>query len=277
VACSPTASALALDGFPDEDLFFRTVPSDSMQAEAITDIVERTGTTTVALVYVNDAYGQPFADAVAASLDARRITVVDSIGFSGHDDDLGDVATDIVETGAQVVVVLADGQDGTSFVSALDETDHDSISSVIVNDAMRMSSSPQVIQGLDPALREKIRGVAPQAEPTEAFPYEPAGFFAVNALDCVNLIALSAMRVESDAPRDIAGQMASVSASGAVCTTFSQCRDALSDGLDFDYDGPSGVAELVVRQGDPKRARFQEFRFDENGRDVVGASWVVEV
>ena len=30
VACSPTASALALDTFPDNDLFFRTVPSDSL-------------------------------------------------------------------------------------------------------------------------------------------------------------------------------------------------------------------------------------------------------
>ena len=33
VVCSPTASALALDDFPDSDLFFRTVPSDSLQAQ----------------------------------------------------------------------------------------------------------------------------------------------------------------------------------------------------------------------------------------------------
>jgi branched-chain amino acid transport system substrate-binding protein len=277
VSCSPTASALALDDFPDDELFFRTIPSDSMQAEAITDVVERTGSTTVALVHVNDGYGQPFAEAVAASLDARGITVIETLPFSGHDDDLADDAASIVATGAQVVVVLADGQDGTSFISALGQTDHGSLQSIIVNDAMRMPSSPQVIQGLDPALREKLRGVAPQAEPTEAIPYEPVGFFAVNAFDCVNLIALSAMRVESDAPRDIAGQMATVSASGAVCLTFAACRDALENDLDFDYDGPSGVTELVVRQGDPKRARFQEFRFDDTGRDVPGTSWIVEV
>jgi hypothetical protein len=58
---------------------------------------------------------------------------------------------------------------------------------------------------------------------------------------------------------------------------FAACRDALENDLDFDYDGPSGVTELVVRQGDPKRARFQEFRFDDTGRDVPGTSWIVEV
>ena len=35
LTCSPTASAQALDDYPDRDLFFRTVPSDSLQAAAI--------------------------------------------------------------------------------------------------------------------------------------------------------------------------------------------------------------------------------------------------
>ena len=43
VTCSPTASALALDGFPDNDLFFRTVPSDSLQASAIAATADQTG------------------------------------------------------------------------------------------------------------------------------------------------------------------------------------------------------------------------------------------
>ena len=35
VVCSPTATALALNDYPDRDLFFRTVPSDSLSAQAM--------------------------------------------------------------------------------------------------------------------------------------------------------------------------------------------------------------------------------------------------
>lgn len=277
VTCSPTASALALDDFPDRELFFRTIPSDSMQAEAIARIVDQTGVTSVAVVHIDDAYGRPFAQAVTDALGARRIPVVETLGFKGSDDDLVDDARTTIDSGARAVVILADGQDGMTFVNALDQVEHQSLAVVVVNDAMRTPASPQVIQGLDAELREKLVGVAPQASPTEATPYEPSGFFAVNAFDCVNLIALSALRIGSDVPRDIAGQMVSVSAGGAKCGTFERCAAVFADGFDFDYDGPSGVTELMVRQGDPKRAVFQIFSFDETGRDVSDRSIIVDI
>ena len=55
-------SALALDDFPDDNLFFRTVPSDSMQAQAIAQVAEGPASTSVAIAYVDDAYGRPLAD-----------------------------------------------------------------------------------------------------------------------------------------------------------------------------------------------------------------------
>lgn len=269
VACSPTASALALDDFPDRDLFFRTIPSDSLQAEAIADRVESIGATMVGMVHVDDAYGRPFAEAVTQALRSRRITVVETITFDERSDDLVAPAQAVVDSGAQVAVVLADGQDGTNFLSALDQVDNDPLVRVVVNDAMRNPPSPQVIQGLDPDLRDRILGVGPKAAPAEGESYEPSGFYAVNAVDCVNLVALAAMQVDSDAPRDIAGQMAAVSAGGAPCASFADCASQRDQGFDFDYEGPSGLTELVVRRGDPRIARFQEFVFDETGRDVT--------
>jgi branched-chain amino acid transport system substrate-binding protein len=276
VDCSPTASALALDNFPDHELFFRTIPSDSLQAVAIAEQVQQSGAQTVAVVHVNDAYGRGLAQAVTSALEARRITVLDTLPFNGHDDDLVDDAGRVVALGARAAVVLADGLDGTSFVNALGQVDTSSLLRVIVNDAMRMPSSPQVIQALDPAFREKLLGVAPQAEPSADASFEPAGFYAVNAFDCVNLIALAAMQAGSDAPGDIAGQMANVSAGGASCRSFAECAATFAESLDFDYDGPSGVTELIVRQGDPKRAVFETFAFDETGRDQVVSTEVVE-
>ena len=71
VACSPTASALSLDELPNRDLFFRTVPSDSMQASAIAQVAEDTGVPSAVVAYVDDEYGRPLSMAVADGTGGR--------------------------------------------------------------------------------------------------------------------------------------------------------------------------------------------------------------
>jgi branched-chain amino acid transport system substrate-binding protein len=276
VVCSPTASALSLDDFPDEDLFFRTVPSDSLQARAIATAVDQTGAQRVTIVNVDDAYGRPFADAVEASLASQAAGFADRIAFTADDDDLSDEAALLARSDTQVLVLLADGDDGTRFLEALDDTDTSGLATIVVNDALRNPTAPQRIQALDPELRTKIVGFAPQADSGDIdAPFDPPGLFAANAYDCVNLIALAAVRSGSDAPLDIAGQIAQVSVSGSVCDNFAQCVDTAEGGLEIDYNGPSGVTDLLVRTGDPARAVFDRFRFDELGRDVLDGTAVI--
>ncbi len=277
VVCSPTASALALDAFPDDDLFFRTVPSDSLQAHAIAESIERTGSPTATILFVDDAYGRPFAEAVEAALVQREIAVVESIPFTGRDDDMGDEAAAAAATGAPSLVVIAAAEDGTNRLNALGQVDHDSVSTIMVTDAMRAPDPPQIISDLDPDLRSKIRGVAPEAASADPDdPWDPPGFFAVNAYNCVNLIALAALQADSDSPRQIAGQMSAVSANGAVCNSFAACAEHFRNGRQFDYDGPAGELELLARQGDPSIGTFQVFGFDETGRGIDQGSVTVE-
>jgi branched-chain amino acid transport system substrate-binding protein len=276
VACSPTASALALDDFPDDDLFFRTVPSDSLQAGAIASATDQTGAQRVTIVYVDDAYGRPFADAVEASLAEEVIDTVERISFSANDDDLSDEAATLADSDTQVMVLLADAEDGTRFLEALDDNDTSGLATIVVNDALRNPTAPQRIQGLDPELRGKIVGLAPQADSGDpATPFDPPGLFAANAYDCANLIALAAVRADSDVPREIARQLAQVSVSGSACETFAECVDTISSGLQIDYNGPSGLTDLLIRSGDPSRATFDRFVFDESGSDVLQRSVVV--
>lgn len=270
LACSPTASALALDGFPDDGLFFRTVPSDSLQARAIAEAADQTGALTATIVHVDDAYGRAFAGAVESSMADGVVSVAETVAFSGRDDDLGAEARALIASEAPVAIILANGDDATRFIDTLDALDTTGISTIFVNDAVRNPSNPQLIAGLDPDLRRKIVGIAPIAEsgdPSE--PFDPPGPFATNAYDCINLIALSAVRANSDAPRDIAAQMASVSSSGQVCTSFADCVAAIDIPRQIDYDGPSGLTELAARTGDPSRAVFDRFGFNADGEDEL--------
>jgi branched-chain amino acid transport system substrate-binding protein len=276
VACSPSASALALDEFPDDGLFFRTVPSDSLQARAIAQAADQTGAQRVAVAYVDDAYGRGFADAVQGWLDNVGVSVMDREPFPTDADDVSAQARRITDSDAQVAVVLANANDVTRFLEALDDEDTSKLSAVVINDSLRNPAAPQRIEALSASLRSRIVGLAPQAQSGDPnSPFDPDGPFAANAYDCTNLIALAAVGAGSDAARSIAGALPSVSVSGSVCQSFADCNTAINAGLQVDYNGPSGITDISSRTGAPSRAVFERFVFDSSGRDVLERSIVV--
>ena len=62
--------------------------------------------------------------------------------------------------------------------------------------------------------------------------------------------------------------MAGVSADGRACDTFQRCALLLEQGLNIDYSGFSGSAELSNATGDPIEARFESFSFEANGTET---------
>jgi branched-chain amino acid transport system substrate-binding protein len=268
LTCSPTATALALDNYPDNGLFFRTVPSDSLQMVAIASVVEGTGSTSIAIGYLDDSYGRGLADALRSAVGASGLAVLAEIAFSGDDEDLDVEAAALLENSPSVVAILGDAGDGTRLLDAVAQataTADADPPTIVVNDALRDAQTQQVIQGLPRQVREQIRGVAPLAVTPNDL--ELNELYAANAYDCVNLIALASIQAGSQAPTSIAAQMASVSSGGSQCRSFVDCSDRLARGLQIDYEGPSGNTELSNRTGDPARARFEEFEFDQDGRD----------
>jgi branched-chain amino acid transport system substrate-binding protein len=269
VLCSPTATAIALDSFPDQNLFFRTVGSDSLQMSAIARTAARTGSGTIAIAYLDDRYGRDMATELREAIAARSILgVVAEIPFNGDDPDLSDEATAAIESEAGIVIILGDTDDGGRLLGAVDRA----IGAmgaptpfIIVNDSLRAASQTAV--EMSGTTRERVIGVAPRSIVPNID--DPSGHFATNAHDCVNLIALASLQAASDNPGRIAAQMASVSSGGRVCATFEDCARIVESGLQIDYAGLSGPIELSTASGDLVRATFNEFRFDAFGNDVI--------
>jgi branched-chain amino acid transport system substrate-binding protein len=273
LSCSPTASALALDDFPDDGLFVRTIPSDSLQASAIAQVTEDTGALTAVVAHVDDAYGRPYAEAIESAFANRAVSLVEAVPFDPGDEDLSAEARAVVDSGANAAIVIGAGEDSARFLAALGEQDISGLLRVVVNDAIRDPNAEPLIAELDPELRSRIVGVAPQALPdsrpdeeTPAGAVDVDGPYAVNAVDCVNLIALGAVLAGSTAGRDIAERIPDISADGSVCSTFDSCVAVITNGFNPNYDGPSGVIEIV--DGETVQAPFIAFGFDEQGRDL---------
>lgn len=276
ITCSPTASALALDDYPDEGLFFRTIPSDTVQARAIASAVEASGSRTAVVVYLDDAYGRPFAQATQNAITSRGTNVSAPIGFMPSEDSMAEAVQAVLAAAPDVVAVIADATTGPAMINAIDAADtatgQEAIS-FVVNDAIRRPSASA--QPFGASLARRIVGVAPLPY-TNSIPFgealrtvnpEASGLYAHNAYDCLTIIALAAQAATSSRPRDIASSVAAVTASGRSCSTFTTCSTALAEGRNINYNGPSGNLSIDA-SGNVATVDFERFTFDQSGRDV---------
>ncbi|MDP9464668.1 MAG: ABC transporter substrate-binding protein [Actinomycetota bacterium] len=271
VSCSPTASASLLDDFPDQNLFFRTIPSDSLQALAIAEAVDRTGASRATVAYIDDAYGQSFLDSVEASLRQKGIEQSEAVPYSADNQSIAAAANRVAAMRAGVVVVIGDATSGPVMMGAIDAEPSPTRPAYVINDAMRRpTASAEPMGG---SLASRVTGTSPVAYSTDqqfllqlgATPDNPSPY-AANAFDCVNLIALAALAAGSTLPAVIAAQIPAVSDSGTPCTTFADCREDIEAGSNINYDGPGGPL-TVASNGDLGAAVFELFGFDEAGHD----------
>jgi branched-chain amino acid transport system substrate-binding protein len=274
VTCSPTASAMALDAYPDNGLFFRTIPSDSLQAWAIARAADQTGTSRVTIAYIDDAYGRPFADQVAIAVATLGIAVSAEVPYTRAEASITDAARTVADGAPRSVVVIGDSATGPAMLTAIDLATGDGAVTYVVNDAMRRPAA--TVQPFTPEVASRIVGVSPRATTTNsafldallALNPRTSGLYAANAYNCVNLIALAATMSGSTLPQTIARTIPTVSVNGSRCTDFPSCAELLRAGRNIDYEGPNG--ELTIgSDGERVAADFDLFGFDDSGRDVT--------
>lgn len=274
LTCSPTASAMSLDDLPDRNLFVRTIPSDSLQAAAIATLVEQSGEQRVSIVYLDDAFGRPLAEAVRSRLDDET-DVVAFIPYTTDDVAYADEADRSVTSGARATVVIGDRTAGPRMVDALFGT-AGLDGEVVINDAMRVPATTSIYARLGPSALRRLHGVSPVSvavAPSFIGAYTnrtgaaPA-LFAGNAYDCVNLIALAAASSGSTEARMLADEIGDISSVGNRCSTYADCKAELDVSRNIDYEGAGGELEIGTN-GDPLRGVFDVFVFDDDGRDLT--------
>ena len=275
VVCSPTATALALNDYPDRDLFFRTVPSDSLTAQAMAAVALNTGVDSYAVVYLDDQFGRPFAQQTLGRLASTRTPRLPELlerPFSSDatPEELAEIATELAERAPRTIVLIADSTHGWAMLQAMAGVFASDPPFIFINDAMRAPPSTDVVVDLPPEFREKIQGVSPVVPPVlPPDGNELPGAYATNTLDCLNLIALASVWAGTDDPAAIAEEMIDASFGGTQCNSFAVCLDIAEQDRNFNYQGPNAI-DFSAR-GDPARGRIGTFRFDATGLDVPDA------
>ncbi|WP_157014793.1 ABC transporter substrate-binding protein [Mesorhizobium xinjiangense] len=261
VLVSPASTSPAVTDLDDNDLVFRTTPSDAYQGEVLARILKGKGKDNIAITYVNNDYGKGFADALEAAFQAEGGTVV---AKEAHEDGKADYRAEIgslASAGAESLVVLAyvDGSGQTIIRQALESGDFADFAG---GDGMVGSTLVTAVgEGrLDGMIATKIGsaetpGTAAYTEAAEAAGFNPSATFASQGYDAAFLLAL-AIQQKGSATRDGLNEALRAVASepGEVVYPgeWEKAKKLLEEGTDINYEGASGTHE-----------------FDDNG-DVPG-------
>jgi branched-chain amino acid transport system substrate-binding protein len=262
-SCSPTATAVSLASFPDNELFVRTTPSDILASEAMAQLIGQTGVVETLVAYPDDPFGRAFAAEIRRSLAVQGIAIVNEVAYDTDSSDYTPVAEELTANPNSVVTLIGDSESGGRLLNSLLDTK--SANKIIVNDAL----SQVDISGntnIDSDMRQSIVGVAVDAfAGTDADNNDLLPPFAAAVVDCVNLIALAAIVSASDIAEEFMSQVPAVSRGGSGCNLFEECLALLQQSLNIDYNGVTGLLDLDPN-GDPSRAQFVTFGFNDQGR-----------
>lgn len=266
VMISPSATLEALAAAEDNDLFFRTPPSDARQGAVLAEILIEKGINSVALTYTNNDYGKGFAESFEKSYTAAGGAITIS---APHDDGKADYSAEVgalASAGGDLLVVLgyAD-QGGKGVIQAASDTG--AFDTFAMGDGMY---SDVLLADLGDVIEGSF-GTQPWAtgEGADAFTalaaaagVDSESTYTRESYDAAALIALAMQAAGSTDPNtyknsvfDVANAPGEKILPGELGKAF----EILKAGGDIDYVGATGV-EMIGRG--EATGSYREYKID---------------
>ena len=251
VMVSPSATSPALSTVEDQDLFFRTAPSDAREGEVMAqDLIDR-GINSIAVTYTNNDFGKGQSDSLVQNYEelGGEVTIV-----AAHEDGKADYSAEVgalASAGGDALVVAGYADQGGLGIlrSAIDTGAFDQF--VLPNGMISDSLTGELGGALDGAF-----GQVPGAEGpgTDAFAaigeqkgFDPVGAYAPESYDAAALIMLAMQAAGSQDPAEYGPmimQVANAPGEQILAGELAKGLQILADGGEIDYQGATAV-ELV--------------------------------
>ncbi|MEM9708240.1 MAG: ABC transporter substrate-binding protein [Pseudomonadota bacterium] len=251
VMISPSATSPGLSTLEDNDLFFRTAPSDARQGVVMAEILLEQDITEVAVTYTNNDYGKGLADSFEAAYTERGGTVTIN---AAHEDGKADYSAEVgalASAGGQRLVVAGYlDQGGPGIIQAASDAgafDTFHLPDGMIGDSITerlgdiLNGSTGQVPGTDSP------GAALMGEVGEGAGFNGTAPFAPESYDAAALIMLAMQAADSIDPNDYKAKVFDVAnAPGEEIFPGELAKglQILKDGGEVNYVGGSAV-ELI--------------------------------
>ncbi|MEN9621059.1 MAG: hypothetical protein RL499_1252 [Actinomycetota bacterium] len=272
VQFSPANTSPDFTTYADDNLYWRTAPSDLLQGEVLGNLIAEDGAATLGMIVLNDAYGTGLAGALRATFEAAGGEVVAEELFNEGDTSFDaqisaltaaapDAIAVITFDQAKVVVpgLVGAGYPGNQlyFVDGnLADYSADFAAGLV-------EGAKGTLPGLDIATLGNFQDRLLEVDP------ELTDFsYAAESYDAVVLLALAALAAGSTEGADIAAKLQEVSGGsgdGEKATDFASAAQIILDGGVVDYDGVSGPITFD-ENGDPTEATIGIYQYGADNK-----------
>jgi len=263
---SPANTSPEFTDYDDDDLYFRTSPSDVLQGRVLADLIIEEGHTSVAVLARQDSYGEGLLEFTRMPLEEQGAEVVVDSVYDPEAQTFSAEVDEVISADPDAFVMIGFAESGIILNDLFEQGFTADEKAIYMVDGNIGDSS--IEEGAPPGALAGIKGTLPSAELTEEFQdrlnqqWQTSAGEALNAFsygaetyDAMVIMALAAEIAGSDDPAQVAANINGVTRDGTQCTTFEECRDLIADGEDIDYDGPSGPQEFS-QPGEPSAASF---------------------
>ena len=269
ITFSPANTSPDFTTWEDDNLYWRTAPSDLLQGEVLANKIAEDGKSTIGIIYINDAYGTGLRNVVKEVFESTGGTVVAESSFNTGDTSFdAQVATVAAENPDAIVAITFD--EFATIAPLLVNAGQDAENFYLVDGNLKqwgddVSVSLEGAQGTTPGpvleddFVERLNAAWTEAGNSELEDQS----YAAESYDAAVLLALGALAANDVSGTAIAGKLQEVSGGsgdGTTCTTFADCADIILDGGVANYDGYSGPITFD-ENGDPTEATIGIFQY----------------
>ncbi|MEM7208523.1 MAG: ABC transporter substrate-binding protein [Pseudomonadota bacterium] len=253
VMLTPASTSPAVTALEDNDLVFRSAPSDAYQGQVMARLLQKKGIVRIAIAYAMDDYGVGFYAALSAAFTDLGGEVVSAVSIADTLPDYSSNIATLAEGGSNTLVVLADAsRSGTTMLKQAVESGE--FANFAVGDRM-------IDQGLIAAIGANAlqyllatNMVTPQR--SEALQFrefmrdagqDPDRAFSAQSYDAAFLLALA---IEKNGSRNRSGVNAALrevaTAPGELIMPgeWRKAKTLIADGKDINYQGAGSDHEF---------------------------------
>jgi ABC-type branched-subunit amino acid transport system substrate-binding protein len=272
VQFSPANTSAEFTDYEDNDLFWRTAPSDVLQGEVLGNQIAEDGNSTLGLIVLNDAYGTGLAEYTTTAFEAAGGEVVATSLFNEGDSNFAAQISEVTAADPDAIAVISFDQ-AKIITPAL-------VGGGFPGDKLYFvdGNLADYSQDFAPGLIEGSKGTLPGLDTAtlgdftdrllEVDPGLTDFSYAAESYDAVILIALAAYAANDTSGEAIASYLQQVSGGtgeGTKVENFADGAAALAEGEQIDFDGYSGPITFD-ENGDPTDATIGIYEFDAENK-----------
>ncbi|MEZ5651260.1 MAG: ABC transporter substrate-binding protein [Burkholderiaceae bacterium] len=253
VTLSVASASSLISRLNDNDLVFRTAPSDALKGRAMARVAYDQGIREIAVSHASDAYNTGIAEVFAEAFKASggRISVMQT-HQPGQRDYRGEAGA-AARASSDVAVFAYYGSGGVEYLQALAESGR--VQRVIGTDGLMAKTLDKAVPAGLLSQLTIVTAAADRSRPAyrlwEGFARDRAikadGPYVANAYDAAFMMALAIEAAGSADRGRIAAALRSVAGPPGVKILpgeFAKAKALLASGQDIDYDGASGPVDF---------------------------------